>query len=139
MSNEKLEENLGKFYDEMAERLEGLSPKEQQQYLEGLVHAFDSYTRYANPEDVTPIEREDFMGSAKSEAYSRTHHLKLDPEARMEELMKTDDGAVLKSYMFAKMVQEALGIELNHDEQITLMNLGALYSFKGRARNDLLE
>ncbi len=68
------------------------------------MHAFDSYTKYANPEDVTPIEREDFVASAKNWAYSKTHHLELDPKARMEELRKTDDGAVLKSYMFAKLV-----------------------------------
>jgi len=127
MSEDRLEENLKIFYEQMDDRLKDLSPKEQQQYLEGLVHAFDAITRYASPEHLTPVEKEEFIGSAKTWAYSKTHHLKLDPEKRMRSLVETDSDGVAKSYVFAARVQEAMGIILSNHERMRLQQLVFLF------------
>jgi len=121
MSHERLEESLRIFYEQMEERLAGLTDAEKQQYLEGLVHAFDAVTRFCKPDEITPLERESFISSAKSWAYSRTDHLKLDPETRMRPLVESDGVSVAKSFIFAaKVQQDLLKIPLTFKERMRL-------------------
>jgi len=126
MANGTLETNLSTFYAEMEERLQNLPP-EQQQYLEGLFHAFDAMTRYASSTESTPLDREDFIGSAKSWAYSRTHHLGLDPQTRMRPLIESARENVARSYVFAAHIQKALGMPLSFEQQMSLINVVAIY------------
>ncbi len=130
MSKERLENNLTKFYEEMDERLEKLSPAEQQQYLEGLVHAFDAMTRYAKMPEFSPFERENFIGSAKSWAYSKTYHLKPDPESRMRSLIESDSQDVAKAYLFAAKLSRALGFHLDEEDELLLLNALGICSLK---------
>ena len=132
MVPDTLSENLRIFYDEMENRLKGLPQKQQQQYLEGLVHAFDSLTRYANPQDLTPLEREEFIGSAKSCAYSKTYDLNLDPQSRMKRLMETDEKGVAGSYIFAAKVQQALQIPLDQEQLMRLEQVLMVYRLTKR-------
>lgn len=129
MSRDTLSDSLRIFYDEMEDRLKDLSPEQQQQYLEGLVHALDSVTRYANPQAMTPFEREEFIGSAKSWAYSRTHHLGLDPKSKMRGLIESDGEGIASSCVFAAQVQEALGIPLDMEQTMRLQQIVMLYQF----------
>ncbi len=127
MSHEKLEESLGTFCEQMDERLAGLTPEEKQQYLEGLVHAFDAVTRFCDPEEITPFERENFIGSALSWAYSKTGHLKLDPETRMRPLVESNMKGVAANYVFAALVQqELLGVSLDMEQSVRLRNVSFL-------------
>lgn len=112
MNKDKLKGNLRIFHNQMEERLKELSPEEQQQYLEGLVHAFDAMTRYANPTDITPLEQQNFIGSAKSWAYSRAYHLGLDPEKYMRGLIESSGEHTVKSYAVAAKLQELLGLPI---------------------------
>ena len=130
MVQDTLSDNLRIFYDEMDVRLKDLPPEQQQQYLEGLVHAFDSITRYANPRELTPFEREEFIGSAKSWAYSKAHHLNLDPRSEMERLIESDSEGVAISYAFAAQVQEALGIPLDFEQAMILEQVRMVYQFQ---------
>ena len=130
MSREKLREGLGVFYNEVEERLKPLPGPERQQYLEGLVHAFDATTRYANPAELSPLEREQFFAAAKSWAYLRTHHLGLDPESRMKKLIETDGVNVAKAYNFAAGLQKAMGIPLDMEQQTALINVLMLAGFE---------
>jgi len=123
MSQEKLEEGLRTFYDQMEERLARLSPAEQQQYLEGLFHAFDAMTRLCIPGEITPFEREQFIGSLRSWAYSKTSHLGLD-DSRMKLLVESDSASVAKSFMFAADVQTRfLRIPLDFNQLNALQNV----------------
>jgi hypothetical protein len=130
MARDTLSDNLRIFYDEMEERLKDLPQEQQQQYLEGLVHAFDSVTRYASPQELTPFEKEEFTGSAKSWAYSKAHHLKLDPETRMRGLIESDGEGVANSFAFAAQVQEAMGIPLDMEQTMRLQQVVMVYQFK---------
>ena len=131
MDEDSLSTNLRIFYDEMDARLKALSSKEQQQYLEGLVHAFDAMTRYANPAQMTPFDRENFIGAAKSWAYSRTRHLGLDPESRMQPLVESDQANVAVSYIAAVALHSLLGIPLTGEQQHNLGNvIGLAQMFK---------
>ena len=130
MSKDNLSTNLRKFYDEMNERLKALPPEQQQQYLEGLVHAFDSVTRYTLPEQVTPFERENFIAYAKSCAYSKTDHLGLDPDTKMRGLIESDGEGVAKLYAFAVEAQEALGIPLTTEQAMKLQQVILVYQFE---------
>jgi hypothetical protein len=120
MATNTLSDNLRIFYHEMEERLAGLPPEQQQQYLEGLVHAFDAMTRYASPLGLTPFEREEFIGSAKSAAYSKAYHLNLDPETRMKGLVESDRKGVAESYLFAAQAHAALRIPLDQEQIMRL-------------------
>ncbi len=89
MSKKRLEKGLKKFYEEMDEKLRPLSPVRQRLYLEGLVHAFDTMTRLAKMSDISPLERENFIASAKRYTVSKVQDLdsedcrfKLDPESK---------------------------------------------------------
>jgi len=126
MSKERLKKNLTKFYEEMDERLEKLSPAEQQQYLEGLVHAFDAVTRFAKMPELSPFGRENFIASAKSAAYSKTYHLKLDPESKMRPLIESDFKHVAAAFLFATELSQALGFHLDEDDALLLENQVAL-------------
>jgi len=130
MTKDTLSDNLRIFYDEMEDRLKDLSPEEQQQYLEGLVHALDAMTRHASPQALTPFEREEFTGSAKSWAYSKTRHLKLDPELRMKGLIESDGEGMANSYAFAAKIQEALGIPLDLEQSMRLQNIVGTYQMQ---------
>ena len=122
MANETLADNLRTFYNEMDDRLKNLPPEQQQQYLEGLFHAFDSLTRYAGPRQLSPFEREQFIGSAKSWAYSRTSHLHLD-DSRMKELIENEGDNVAVSYKLAALTQELTGPPLDFEQFMTLENV----------------
>jgi hypothetical protein len=127
MSHEKLDEGLRIFYEQMDERLDGLTPIEKQQYLEGLVHALDAITRYCPPEEVTPFERANFIDAVLSWAYSSTEILKLDSETRMRPLIESGMASVAKSYVFAAIVQqEVLGIPLNAEQSTKLRTATSL-------------
>ncbi len=126
MSKERLGKNLTKFYEEMDERLEKLSPAEQQQYLEGLVHAFDAMTRLAKMPDISPFGRENFVASAKSWAYSKAYHLKLDPESKMRPLIESDTKHVAAAFLFAAQLSGALGFTLDEEDAFHLENLAAI-------------
>lgn len=132
MSDEKLEEGLRAFYDQMDERLKDLSPAEKQQYLEGLVHAFDAMTRYANFGDLTPVEQQKFIGSAKSWAYSKTYHLGLDPETRMRHLIESDGEGTAKAFYFAAKIQMEMDFPLSIDEIMEFRNILAVYNIEQR-------
>ncbi len=127
MTKENLKNNVDTFYNEMENRLENLSSKEKQQYLEGLVHAFDAITRYASPQKLTPFEREEFIGIMKSQAYSKTHHLNLDPETTMKGLIESDSEGIMESYLFAAKIQMALGTPLNFEQQHKLDQIVMVY------------
>lgn len=131
MSREKLQGNLKVFCDEMAGRLAGLSPEEQQQYLEGVFHLADAMTRYANPKELNPFERENFIGSIKAWVYSEIFHLGLDSQTRMKPLIETDAVYVALAMKFAANLQEELGISLTFEEQITLNNVTAVIELLG--------
>ena len=131
MENESLlHERLGIFYGEMDERLRSLPPKEQQQYLEGLVHAFDSVVRHAHPGLLAPFEREEFIGSVGSWAYSKTYHLKLDPEKRMRKLVESNSKGAFLCHQFAAIVHAAMGSPLTGGQELTLMNLQGIFMIK---------
>ena len=106
------------------------SPQEKQQYLEGLVHAFDAMTRYANLVDLTPFEQQNFIGNAKSWAYSKAYHLNLDPDKKMRPLIESDGENEAKAYVIAKNLQELLGIPLDLEEQLRLTNVLAVASIQ---------
>lgn len=127
---DRLNDNLRKFYEEMDERLEKLSPAEQQQYLEGLVYAFDAMTRLAKMPELSPFGRENFIASAKSQAYSKAYHLKLDPESRMRPLIESDDGHVGGAFLFAAKLSELLGFTLDEENLLRLYNCIALLQLK---------
>ena len=127
MSREKLMESKDTFREQMKERLAELTSDEKQQYLEGLVHAFDAVTRFCDPEEITPFERETFIGSALSMAYSETHNLKLDSETRMRPLVENNMRAVFANYTFAALVQlELLRVPLNIEESVRLQSISIL-------------
>ncbi|MDP3026474.1 MAG: hypothetical protein Q8N63_02110 [Nanoarchaeota archaeon] len=123
MSKKNFRKGLKIFYEQIDQRLEELkSPEEKQQYLEGLVHAFDSMTRYASLADLTPVEHQNYIESAKSWAYSRTHHLGLDPDKKMKRLIETDGKYVARAKVVAVKLQEFFGIPLDPDEELNLRN-----------------
>ncbi|MBT3397606.1 hypothetical protein HOA55_03545 [archaeon] len=117
MTREELERSLRTSYDEIDERLEGLSTAEQQQFLEGLVYAYDSMTRHAGPASLSPVEQQQFLSSAKSGAYSRTFHLDLDPEKHMKGLVESSRRNVAAAYIVAKALQELMGIPLDAEQE----------------------
>ncbi|MDD5191544.1 MAG: hypothetical protein PHH54_02750 [Candidatus Nanoarchaeia archaeon] len=123
MTEKKLEENLKIFSDQMEERLKNLPPNEQQQYLEGLVHAFDSINRYANPADLTPLELQRFISSAKSLAYSGTDSRGLDDGIYMRFLIESSGESDAKAYMFANSLQKLLGVPLTIHDKAGLSNI----------------
>ncbi|MFA6436812.1 MAG: hypothetical protein WC242_01665 [Candidatus Paceibacterota bacterium] len=130
MSQEKLEKGVRVFFRQMEERLAGLTPAEKQQYLEGLFHAFDAVTRFCNPDDITPFEREQFISFAKTHAYSETTHLELD-NSRMKSLVDTDSESFARSLAFAARVQMSfLGIPLDPRQQMKLEDAVSLAAIK---------
>src|SRR4030042_3877013 len=119
MSIDALATNLRTFYAEMEKRLKGLSPAEQQQYLEGAVHALCAVTRYAHPDEITPVGRENFIAAAKSAAYNEAANRGLDIDTRMRGLIEDggDNSPVL--FKFAADVQEScLGVPLSYEEKM---------------------
>jgi hypothetical protein len=127
---DKLAVQLDIFCEEMKERLKDLSPGEQQRYLEGLVHAFDSVVRHAHPGLLAPFEREEFIGSVGSWAYSKTYHLKLDPEKRMRKLVESNSKGAFLCHQFAAIVHAAMGSPLTGGQELTLMNLQGIFMIK---------
>lgn len=123
MSRTELRESVAKMHEEMDERLKDLSKEEQQQYLEGLVHACDMYTRLADAGELTPFDREEFMGNLKSWAYSKTTQLGLDTEKYMKPTIDKDGEHVAKSYLAAVNVMEALGMPLDPQQVMDLQNV----------------
>jgi len=123
MSQEKLEKGIRVFFEQMEARLAGLTPAEKQQYLEGLFHALDAVTRFCNPDEITPFEREQFISYAKTWVYSKTSHLGLD-DSKMRLLVDSDSASVAKSFVFAAKVQMVfLGIPLDFDQVNDLQNV----------------
>jgi|ETNmetMinimDraft_2_1059921.scaffolds.fasta_scaffold111605_1 hypothetical protein len=88
-------------------------------------------TRYAGFGDLTPFEQQMFIGSAKSWAYSKAHHLGLDPETRMRPLIESDGEGSAKSFYFASKVQEAMGVPLSFEEKMRLQQVMMVYELKG--------
>jgi hypothetical protein len=129
MGIEKLQEGFGVFCEEIDGRLFELSPAEQQQYLEGLFHAFDSIIRYAGPCELSPFEREQFINQVRSRIYSKTHDLKLDT-SKMEKLIETEDSKIAESYDFAARLQKVIGIHLNKEQRLDLANVILVASLK---------
>ena len=130
MSHKTLNDNIKSFSDQMDARLNALPPEQQQQYLEGLVHAFDAVTRFTQPDQLTPIEREEFIGSVKGWAYSCAYHLHLDPETHMRGLVETAAEGIAKAYNFAAKVQAMFGLPLTADQLMRLEQVNSLYQMK---------
>jgi len=140
MSKEIFHQNVGVFHEQIEQRLKELkSPEEKQQYLEGLVHAFDAMTRYAGLIDLTPFEQQNFIGNAKSWAYSRTYHLELDPDKKMKKLIEKDGEHVARAYTIATKLQELMGIPLDVEEQLRLTNAIAVASIEKADKKEELE
>lgn len=121
MSQQKLEENLRTFYDAVDARLAGLPAEQKQQFLEGAFLALDAYFRFTAVSDLTPLEQEYFMGSAQSDIYSRTHHLKLDPYAHMKPLIDSSLGTAAK-LAFAAGLHKILGLSIDFKDELALRN-----------------
>lgn len=140
MSKEDFQQNARTFHEQIERRLEELpSPEEKQQYLEGLVHAFDAMARYANLSDLTPVEQQNFIGNAKSWAYSRAYHLNLNPEKYMKPLIESDGEYVARAYKIAAELQALLGIPLDLEEEMRLINVFAVAAIEKRERKKPLE
>jgi hypothetical protein len=120
---------LGDFYDQTNERIDELSKEEQQLYFEGLIYGLNTLTQGAEKAKLVPFEREEFISSAKSWAYSRTHHLELDPESRMKGLIATDKEGVYKCMNTAATLQKLMGIPISFDQTMTLKNVTMAYQF----------
>ncbi len=128
MSKPKLERNIAIFHEQIEARLKGLnSPREKQQYLEGLFHAFDAVNRFANLVDLTPIEQQRFIANTKSWAYSKTNHLGLNPHKYMEGLIESEGIHDAKASVVTKRLQEALGLELSKEDKIFVENVSMYY------------
>ena len=135
MSKEDFLKNIKTFHEQIEQRLTELnSPQEKQQYLEGVVHAFDAMTRYAGLADLTPFEQQNFIGDAKSWAYSKTYHLILNPDKYMKPLIESDGEYVAKAYKIATELQALLGIPLDPEEQMRLTNVCLVAVFEKQDR-----
>lgn len=120
-----LETQLKEFHGAFDERLNALKTNEEkQQFLEGAFFAFDAYFRYANPLKLEkPLDRELFMGSAKSNIYSQTGHLNLNPDLFMKDLVENSGVGEAASFEFAGGLNEALGFPLSMSEKMDIKNI----------------
>lgn len=125
MNEGVLSDGLRIFYDQMDERLKPLSPPEQQQYLEGLFHAFDAMFKYANLMQIPPFVREEFIAGARSWAYSKTHHLNLNPET-MKESIRTEGHSVADAFIAAAGIQNKLGLPFTFEQRKKLERVVAV-------------
>lgn len=80
-------------------------------------------TRLAKMPELSPLGRENFIASAKSAAYSKTYHLKLDPETRMRPLIESDTDHTVAAFLFAAELSGALGYTLDVEDMLHLDTL----------------
>ena len=124
----RLSQNLKTFNQEMTDRLNELSPKEQQQYLEGIIHTLNAMTRLAIPAEVSPFGREQFIEATKAWAYSETSHRGLDDQKHMEKMVNSDWRHVFTCYKLARILSCILDMPLSMDQEFKFENMATLAS-----------
>lgn len=130
MPHEELSQKLGRFYREMDERIKPLSAKEQQQYFEGVFHACSAIIKYAHGDSLGPFDTVDYIDYAMSRAYQVAKELRLDTETRMDGLLKSSMGALLRAFVSAEELHRQKGLSLDEEQEQRLDTLKYLHASK---------